>query len=347
MGRISLMFTCLAVLMLVSAGSVGARERLLAHKTDGTLVGPVLSEGRVVWGESRPDLTGKRLRMATARGRPRVILRIPEPASGQTNFRSLAASGRRIAVLVGGYDPASPGQLWVSSARRFSRVALAPGCDARAADIDGSRIAYLAHCGGGLEVRVRGTGEAIRVNGVPLEFRDQQIRLAGRYLAYAEHGFPTGLRLVVHDLRRRAQALRVDLTPYVQGGYEGVVNKWVHFDLDERGRVAFKAGTEPETSPRIVGWASPGHPAIRRLRHRARGGPPAIADGLIAMQRGGDYAVVDLKGEVVDVFERRRTRGGGTIAFDGRRLAWTGMTRTRAFPGSRWDLVTDLLDRKR
>ena len=185
------------------------------------------------------------------------------------------------------------------------------------------------------------------MNGVPLEFRDAQIRIAGRYLAYAEHGFPTGLRLVVHDLRRRAQALQVELTPYVQGGYEGAVNKWVHFDLDERGRVVFKAGTEPETSPRIVGWASPTHPAIRRLRHRAVGGPPAIAGGLIAMQRAGDYAVVDLKGKVVDVFEHRRTRGGGTIAFDGRRLAWTGMTRTRSFPGSRWDLVTDLLDRQR
>lgn len=151
-------------------------------------------------------------------------------------------------------------------------------------------------------------------------------------------------RIVVYDLRRHRTALELELTRYLRGGYEGVGGKWLGFDLDKRGRVAFMAGVEPEMRTRIVGWASPAHPTVHRLRHQARA-LPAIAGGLIALQRPGDYAVLDLNGKVVDVFERKRTHGGGVIAFDGRRLAWTGMSRLRRSPFTRWDVVTNLLKR--
>ena len=338
-----------AILLLVGTAHADAREVVLARQSAGGLTGPVLSDGRVVWGESRADLTGKRLRSATASGRSRVILRVPDPASGQTSFRALAASGRRIAVLIGGYDqPAAP-RLMVSSGGAFREVTVAPGCEARTADIDGPRIAYLAYCAGTYRVGVRGPDEAINLNGMPVGTPtgpfEYQVRVAGRYLAWAEATFPpVRPRIVVYDLRRHRIALELELTRYLQGGYEGVGGKWLGFDLDKRGRVAFMAGVEPEMRTRIVGWASPAHPRVHRLRHQARG-LPAIAGGLIALQRPRDYAVVDLKGKVVDVFERKRTHGGGVIAFDGRRLAWTGMSRLRRPPFSRWDLVTNLLKR--
>lgn len=338
-----------AILLLAAPSHAHAREVVLARQTAGGLVGPVLSDGRVVWGESRADLTGKRLKLATAAGRSRVILRVPDPASGQTSFRALSASGRRIAVLIGSYDQPAPPRLLVASGGPFRTVGLAPGCETRTADIDGPRIAYLAYCAGTYKVGVKGADEAINLNGMPVgtpsgpfEF---QVRVAGRYLAWAEATFPpVRPRIVVYDLRRHRTALALELARYLQGGYEGVGSKWLGFDLDKRGRVAFMAGVEPETRPRVVGWASPAHPTVHRLRHHAQG-VPAIAGGLIALQRPRDYAVVDLKGKVVDVFERRRTHGGGVIAFDGRRLAWTGMSRLRRSPFTRWDLVTNLLKR--
>lgn len=255
--------------------------------------------------------------MATPTGRSRVILRVPDPPSGQTNFRALAASGRRIAVLVGGYDQPTLPRLLVSSGGAFRDVALAPGCETQTADIDGPRIAYIARCDGSYRVGVTGPRETLPIAGMPLGGLggafESEVRIAGRYVAWAEASFPIQPHIVVYDLRRDRVAFRVDLSPYLQGGYEGVGSKWLGFDLDKSGRVAYMAGTEPEQRTRIVGWSSPAHPAVHR--------------------------------KVVDVFDRKRIHGGGVLAFDGKRLAWTGMNRLTRPPFSRWDVVTNQLQR--
>ena len=316
---------------------------------------PALAGENVVWSDSEYS-RGNELWAAAPDGRKWRILALPPTVEGRSVWLGdLAASDRRVAVIVAGVqrspDGTGPEAVWISGQDGFGPLE-APsyferGCRQIAADVDADRVAFLEiNCDGrgAAVVKEVGSGETVaRLPAAPVPMGNKsQIRLAGRYLAWDEwrpwmSGSPHWI--VVYDLVLAREAYRTDVLPLLPSGRP--YGHYLQYDLGADGTLVLKAGRSSEP-PSVFAWLSPASPEPHSIPVATSSAGPAIAGDLVAVQRREprDYAVIDLAGREVNVFERQRVNGGGDIAFDGSRLAWTGLESLGR--ASMWSLVTSL-----
>jgi hypothetical protein len=334
--------------LLAITGSASAEPRVLSHADP---VEPTLAGDTVVWTErhnfgmggfnNKPDLI-----FAAGPGeQPRQILEGP--------FRDLlielsGTDGR--AALLSQAPQGEPNGIWTSDLRGFRRIDGddASGCLQISVDIDGSRLASAAaNCEQkGITVRdLTGAAPTVRVPANPVLIGGQdatKVRLAGGYLAWAEyveepvgHGSEqpgTPHWLILYDWLKQREVTRLDISALVGGSREYSPSSFVDFDLGSDGTVVFAAG-KPGGRVSNFGWLSAADPRPHPIPVSVHNGRPELAGNLVAVHRRhpDDLAVVGLDGRVVDVFERERIVLP-TIAFNGRRLAWSGMENFEQLP---------------
>jgi hypothetical protein len=324
-----------AVLALLAiTGGASAEPRVLSHYSDVT---PRLAGETVVWSErhnfgmggfaNKPDLV-----FAAGPGeQPRRIFELP----ARSQLVELSATDGRAALLSWGQG--EPDGLWTSDLRGFRRIDSddESGCSELSADLDGSRLANAAaNCEHqGITVRdLTGSAPPVRVPANPVPFGSDdgrtKVRLAGRYVAWSEYapeqpGRPNWL--ILYDWVQQREVTRLDMSTLVGGDRQYSPASFFDFDLGPDGTVVFAAGNTNGGKASNFDWLSPADPRPHPIPVSVWAGRPELAGNLVAVhrRRPDDLAVVGLDGRVVDVFERERIVLP-KIAFNGRRLAWSG-----------------------
>jgi len=174
------------------------------------------------------------------------------------------------------------------------------------------------------------------------------VNVNGRFVALHARHYRDGA-IVVYDRTTGAEVYRVPVRPFI--GSDPPVNYEMRLDLDLDGTVvaAFQNYDNFGAPPTLV-WASPLAPEphviptdFPMLPQGVFGQELAVASGLVALRRPAarEFAVIDLAGTTVNVFDRYRgispehripSQVNG-VDFDGRRLAWfNDAVRNEAFP---------------
>lgn len=171
---------------------------------------------------------------------------------------------------------------------------------------------------------------------------DADVRVAGRFVAWHVRGDPPDpmspipSRLVVFDRSAGEVAYEVRLDEFM--GARPPATFELNFELQDDGTVVaavpdYDAGVFAPR--RTLIWASPSDPTAHVIPVQAASLEFALHGDLVALRRADtrDYAVIDLAGRPINVFDYHATTGGG-VDFDGRRLAWVqnDAVHNEAFP---------------
>ena len=163
-------------------------------------------------------------------------------------------------------------------------------------DVDGDRIAFAAGpCAGkanSVVVRDLATGTDLATVSAPADSEVVNVRLAGRYLAYAHAGTPTAANapyeVVVRDLSAG--------TDVIKGSIAGSL------DLQDDGKLVAAGPPGPAGCPSGLSWYSPAEPTRHALNVCAASSPQVAGDRILVRREtpggggAGDLALVDLTG---------------------------------------------------
>jgi hypothetical protein len=159
--------------------------------------------------------------------------------------------------------------------------------------------------------------------------------LAAVFAMDAEHsGWPPTDYFIVVDLVTGAELYRVPirdlLAPEAPGNFEYA------FDIAPDGTIVIEIPDYSWQYGRRANlyWASPAEPTAHQIP--TYGGlilTMRLHDGLLAVRRQSDWAVVNLRGETLQVFDTSNY-GRGRLDFDGKRLVWASddVVRNEPYP---------------
>jgi hypothetical protein len=352
-------FTRVLVLLLAAVAALPAAARAGTVPLPGPPsfggAGPLLSGDDAVWVTAGDGPL--QVRSSGPDGPVRTVFSLDTPPNHMRFVEAFAVSSRRIAVVhrlgepaQSGYTSTQPNQLLVGTRDGDLRPLGEPdrGCNPVGVGADGDVLVVTRMNCPGNEIVIHdlAAGGAPQ----PLPWRtgpgshldyDADVRIAGRFVAWHVRGdqpdpfTPIPSRLVVFDraVGRVAYELRLD-----QYMGRAPVNFELNFDLQDDGTVVAAvpdydaSSSEPR---RTLLWASLADPAPHVVPVGGADLQFGLHGGLLALRRAAerDYAVVDLQGRAVNVFDYHGGYGGG-IDFDGRRLAWIqdGALHNEAFP---------------
>jgi hypothetical protein len=154
----------------------------------------------------------------------------------------------------------------------------------------------------------------------------------------AEHsGWPPTDYFIVVDLATGAELYRVPIRDLL--GPEAPANFEYAFDIDPDGTIVIEIPDYGWQNGRRADlyWASPAEPKAHQIP--TYGGiilAMRLHDGLVALRRETDWAVINLRGETLQVFDAspKANWGRGRLDFDGKRLVWASndVVRNEPYP---------------
>lgn len=333
----------------VLATSVPALASAATAPTDDFVRGgPALSGENAAWlqgGNEKPFT----VHLATPEGRASTVFTLPPTPGTQHFLHSFAASSSRLALLRRTGD-CGPGGCYGRSLEIFLGT---PGgnferfgpehdirgggdCPPLALDLQGEEMAVTAgNCPErAVTIHNLGTGTSETIpwarEDLSLDY-DAQVKLAGRFVAWHARGqgrdvSGAGRRsvVIVWDRVAQREAYRVDLFP-LMGDLAAPSNYEQTFDLQDDGTILASAVDyrQPGREP-VLAWASVAEPRLHPVPVRRGTLTAALHGNLIALRRRdyNDFAVVDLSGNPVNVFDYDRRGWGDGFDFDGKRLTW-------------------------
>lgn len=307
-------------------------------------LGPLLFGAQAVWDDAAHD---SELFALAPNGAQRTLLSMPPTERPKSWLYLAAASPSRILVAHTETDETGSegstellagtpnGDFRSLETRDFSPDA--NNCALPNVALDGDLLVEANQCPGRpLSTRDLATPDAPPATvpwdaGSPrVPLRVLSIRAAGRYaavLAEQGSGWPPTVYVVLVDLVTGAEVYRV---PYGQLlGPNAPANYEIRYDLDPDGTVVIELPDYDWQYGRRANlyWMSPAEPSIHQIATHGGAGLAGFGlamqlnNGRIAVRRQEDWALVNLRGDTLEVFDTDGDGGTG-LDFDGHRLVW-------------------------